>query len=113
MGKEVAHEDAQLRTLRLLSNFLLSSPARGGNWTASLPSPQSIYTRVDTQKNACTAGFKERIPSEQLSSLSPWYRLLAKKQHSFTRFKQNCVMQGFYLNFNNIHGHLSLAIGKH
>lgn len=79
MGKEVAHEGAQLRTLHLLSNFLLSSPARARNWRASLPSPQSIYTQGYTQKNACMAGFKERIPSEQLSSLSPWVQVTSKE----------------------------------
>lgn len=25
------------------------------------------------------------------------------------RFMQNFVMQGFYLNFNNIHGHLGIS----
>ena len=66
------------------------------------------FHRVDTEKPACMADFKERIPSHSSPPLLEC-SLLAKTQPSFIRFKQNSVMQGFCLNFDNTHGHLGFS----
>ena len=71
------------------------------------PHPVHLYW-ADTEKPACMAGFKERIPSHSSPPLLEC-RLLAKTQPCFIWFKQNSVVQGFCLNFGNTHGHLGFS----
>lgn len=58
------------------------------------------------------AGFKERIPSEQLSSLSPWAQVSSKEMAFLYLIQAQLCCVGFCLNFNNIHEHLGISLER-
>lgn len=58
------------------------------------------------------AGFKERIISEQLSSLSPWAQVGSKEMAFLYLIQAQLCCAGFCLNFNNIHEHLGISLER-
>lgn len=58
------------------------------------------------------AGFKERIPSEQLSSFSPWAQVSSKEMAFLYLIQAQLCCVRFCLNFNNIHEHLGISLER-